>query len=126
MVPLAWLALAGVNAAMSAAKASQAGKQRKTEADLRAAEIEASPWTGRAPTSQITTTVPNIWGELLGAGVNTLSQGSALEGAGLFSGGAPTPEGLGGQNPLMQTSTGNAPTLFGRTPSVSPWKLFNQ
>ena len=85
MGPLAWLALAGVNAALSASKASQAAKQRKMEADLRAAEIEASPWTGKAPSTQISTPTPNIWGELAGAGINTIGQGAALQGSGLFS-----------------------------------------
>jgi hypothetical protein len=123
MGPLAWLALAGVNAAMGSAKASQAAKQRKAEAEMRAAEIEASPWTGKAASTQVSTPSPNIWGELAGAGVNTLGQAAALQGSGLFSEGASTPPGLGAQNPLMQTSTGNAPTLFGRTPSSSMWNL---
>lgn len=132
MGPLAWLALAGVNAAMSASKAEQAAKQRKAEADMRAAEIEAAPWTNKAPTTQVTTATPNVWGELAGAGVNTLGQAAALQGSGLFSespgagiAGEPfeASEIMGPKNPLMQTSTGNAPTLFGRTPSTNLWNL---
>lgn len=128
MDPLTWLALAGVNAALSSSKASQAAKQRKMEADLRAAEIEAAPWTGKAPSTQISTPTPNIWGELAGAGINTLGQGAALQGSGLFSSspgadGLESSEFMGPQNPLMQTSTGNAPTLFGRTPSTNLWSL---
>ncbi|NBV51619.1 hypothetical protein EBR78_10445 [bacterium] len=82
---LAWAALAGLNTAMSAAKAQQQARQRKAEADIRAAEIEAAPWTGRGPSTQVATSTPNIWGEMAGAGVNTLGQMAALQGSGLFS-----------------------------------------
>jgi hypothetical protein len=86
MGPLAWFALAGLNAAMSASKASQQAKQRKAEADIRAAEIEAAPWTNKTPSTQVATSSPNIWAEMAGAGVNTLGQAAALQGSGLFSG----------------------------------------
>ena len=122
MDPITWIALAGINAALSSAKASQAGKQRKMEADLRAAEIEAAPWTGKTPSTQISTVTPNIWGELAGAGINTLGQGAALKGAGLFTSSS-TSQGLGPENPFMQEDIGNTPTLFGRTPSKSLWNL---
>lgn len=81
-----WLIISGLNAAMASQKAAQQAKQRQIEADIRAAEIEASPWTGKAPSTQVATAKPNIWAELAGAGVNTLGQGMALQQAGLFSG----------------------------------------
>jgi len=87
---LGWVALAGLNAALAASKAAQARKQRKMEADIRAAEIEAAPWTGKAPTTQISTPTSNIWAELAGSGINTLGQGAALQGAGLFKESADT------------------------------------
>ncbi len=92
MGPLGWVALAGVNALLASSKAAQAAKQRKMEADLRAAEIEAAPWTGKTPSTQISTTTPNIWGELAGAGVNTLSQAAALQQSGLLDSATPTPD----------------------------------
>ena len=86
MLPLAWVAIAGLNAALAVNKAQQQAKQRENEAKMRAAEIEASPWTGHGPTTQVSTAPSSIWGELAGAGVNTLGQGAALQGAGLFNG----------------------------------------
>lgn len=85
MGPLIWLGLAGLNAALGASKASQAAKQRKMEAEMRAAEIEASPWTGRSPSTQISTPQSNLWSEMAGAGINTLGQAAALQQAGLFT-----------------------------------------
>lgn len=85
MDPITWAVLAGLNVALAASRASQQEKQRKMEAEIRAAEIEASPWTGKAATTQMTTPSTNVWGELAGAGVNTLGQGAALQKAGLFS-----------------------------------------
>lgn len=82
------LILGTLNAGLAASKAAQARKQRKMEADLRAAEIEASPWTGKAPSTQVATVSPNIWTEMAGAGINTLGQTAALQGAGLFKEGA--------------------------------------
>lgn len=87
----AWVALAGLNAAMAASKKAQQDAARQREANLRAAEIEAAPWTGRAPTTQVSTPSSNIWGELAGAGVNTLGQGMALQQSGLFTEGAELP-----------------------------------
>jgi len=85
MGPLAWVAIAGLNAAMAAQKSAQQARQRQTEANLRAAEIEASPWTGRAPSTQVSTAQPSFWADLAGAGVNTLGQGAALQQSGLFT-----------------------------------------
>lgn len=102
MGPLAWVALAGLNAALASSKASQQARQRKAEADIRAAEIEAAPWTGKAPTTQVSTATPNIWGELAGAGINTVGQGAALQQAGLFGEG--TPEVPTSETPSVQES----------------------
>ena len=79
------LILGGLNAAMGAAKSAQAAKQRKAEADIRAAEIEASPWTGDQATTQIATPAPSLWADMLGGAVSGVGQAQALQGAGLFS-----------------------------------------
>lgn len=78
------LILGGLNAGMGAMKAQQAAKQRKMEADLRAAEIEASPWTGKAPSTQVTTQTLNPWAEMAGGAINAAGQAAALQNAGLL------------------------------------------
>jgi hypothetical protein len=87
MDPLSLAVLGGLNLGMGALKSQQAAKQRKQEAALRAAEIEASPWTGKAPSTQVSTATPNVWAEMAGAGINTLGQAAALNQAGLFNAG---------------------------------------
>lgn len=87
MDPLSLAVLGGLNLGMGALKSQQAAKQRKQEAALRAAEIEASPWTGKAPSTQVATATPNVWAEMAGAGINTLGQAAALNQAGLFNAG---------------------------------------
>lgn len=131
MDPITWAIIAGLNVALAASKASQQEKQRKMEAEIRAAEIEASPWTGKAATTQMTTPSTNVWGELAGAGVNTLGQGAALQKAGLFSAQdvseqVPSPETAMPQSfqesPEQLAGAGypNAPfTLYGRNPYYS-------
>lgn len=74
-----WAALAAANLLPAILGSSAQERQRKREATLRAAEIEASPWTGRGPSTQMTTPESNVWANLLGSGVNVLSQGQALE-----------------------------------------------
>lgn len=81
------LILGGLNVGMGALKADQAAKQRKMEADLRAAEIEASPWTGKGPSTQIATAAPSVWADMAGGAVNALGQTAALQQAGLFKAG---------------------------------------
>jgi|694.fasta_scaffold88057_3 hypothetical protein len=81
MDPLSWAALGGLNIGMSALQAERQAKQRQQEAQTRAAEIEASPWTGRGPSTQVSTASPSVWANLLGSGINTLSQGSAINAA---------------------------------------------
>jgi hypothetical protein len=83
----AMLLLGGSNMAMGAMKAQQAAKQRQQEANIRAAEIEASPWTGKGPSTQVTTQTLNPWAEMAGGAVNTLGQAAALKSAGLFDSG---------------------------------------
>lgn len=82
MVPL--LVLGGLNVGMGAMRAQQQAKQRQAEAQMRAAEIEASPWTGKAPSTQVSTASPNVWSEMAGGAVNTLGQMAAIQNAGLF------------------------------------------
>jgi hypothetical protein len=81
------LILGGLNAGMGAIKANQAAKQRQAEATMRAAEIEASPWTGKGPSTQVATAAPSVWGEMAGGAVNALGQTAALQNAGLFKAG---------------------------------------
>jgi len=78
------LILGGLNAGMGALRANQQAKQRQAEAQMRAAEIEASPWTGRGPSTQVSTAAPSVWGEMAGGAVNALGQAAALQNAGLF------------------------------------------
>lgn len=85
MIPA--LVLGGLNMAMGAARASQAANQRKAEAQMRAAEIEASPWTGKGPSTQVSTAAPSVWSEMAGGAVNALGQTAALQNAGLFDAG---------------------------------------
>lgn len=81
MGPLGWGALAAANLIPAILGSSAQERQRKREADLRAAEIEASPWTGRGPSTQMQTPESNVWANLLGAGTNVLGQGQQLEAA---------------------------------------------
>ena len=78
------IALAGANILGGQMKAAQQAKQRQAEAQMRAAEIEASPWTGRGPSTQVSTGPASAWGELAGSLVNTDQQYAALNNAGLF------------------------------------------
>lgn len=79
------LIMAGANAAMGGMKSAQARKQRRMEAEMRAAELEASPWTGKQATTQISTPSPSIWADMLGGAVSGLGQAQALQQAGLFT-----------------------------------------
>jgi hypothetical protein len=79
--------LGGLNAGMGAMKAAQAAKQRQQEANIRAAEIEASPWTGKGPSTQISTANLNPWAEMAGGAINAAGQVAALQNAGLFKSG---------------------------------------
>jgi len=83
----AMLIMGGLNAGMGAMKAQQAAKQRQSEANLRAAEIEASPWTGKQASTQIQTPSPSVWADMLGGAVSGIGQAQALQNAGLFSSG---------------------------------------
>lgn len=82
MIPA--LVLGGLNIGMGAMRANQQAKQRQAEAQMRAAEIEASPWTNRAPSTQVSTDAPSVWAEMAGGGINTLGQLAAIKNAGLF------------------------------------------
>ena len=81
----AMLIMGGLNAGMGAMKAQQAAKQRQSEANLRAAEIEASPWTNKQASTQIQTASPNVWADMLGGAVSGIGQAQAFQNAGLFN-----------------------------------------
>jgi hypothetical protein len=78
------LIFGGLNAGMGAMKAAEAKKQREQEMRMRAAEIEASPWTGRGPSTQVSTPSLNPWAEMAGGAINAAGQVAALQNAGLF------------------------------------------
>lgn len=125
MGPLALGLLVGANVGMGALKANQAAKQRQQEANIRAAEIEASPWTGRAPSTQVSTQSLNPWAEMAGGGINAIGQAAALEKAGLFTDQTPT---MGGANAAeyFKQETPDF-TAFQRPFSQSnPWSLMAQ
>lgn len=73
-----WAALAGANILGSVLGSNSQARQRKQQAIMRAAEIEASPWTNRGPSTEVSTAEPNAWANLMGAGTNVLAQGQAL------------------------------------------------
>jgi hypothetical protein len=79
MGPLGWAGLAALNLLPAIIGGNQQAKQRRQEAMMRAAEIEASPWTGRGATTQVSTPQSNVWANLLGAGANVIGQGAAIE-----------------------------------------------
>lgn len=53
-------------------------KQQKQSADLRAAEIEASPWTKMAPQTQIDFNPGNAAGSMIQGGLGGLQQGQSI------------------------------------------------
>lgn len=74
-----WAALAAANLIPAILGSSAQERQRRRESILRAAEIEASPWTGRGATTQMQTPESNVWANLLGAGTNVLGQAQSIE-----------------------------------------------
>lgn len=107
----AMLLLGGANMLMGKMKADQAAKQREQEGNIRAAEIESAPFTGRGPSTQVTTQTLNPWAEMAGGAVNTLGQTAALKQAGLFNASeTPTPP-TGGLDANMEVGGQN--TVFG-------------
>jgi hypothetical protein len=98
------LIMGGLNAGLGAMKSSQNRRQRKMEAEARAAEIEASPWTGKQASTQIQTASPSVWADMLGGAVSGIGQAQALQNAGLFNTpGNPTA-------PQMMVGDAEAPT----------------
>ena len=57
---------------------AQKRKQQKMTADMRAAEIEASPWTGQGASTQISY-APSAWADLAQGGLGGAQLGSGLE-----------------------------------------------
>ena len=121
MDPITLGVLVAANAGMAALKSSQAARQRKQEADMRAAEIEASPWTGKGPSTQVATAAPNVWGEMAGGAINALGQAAALENAGLFKSGdvAGATTGSSAMTPSVYSQT------YGQANATvaEPWKM---
>lgn len=123
MAPLALLGLAGLNIGMGALKAKQQAKQRQQEAEMRAAEIEAAPWTGRAASTQVGTGAPSAWAEMAGGAINSLGQAQSLEKSGLFSDAAQTGAPVNGRM-AGALSPGNLQDEFAQSPTLmgkSPW-----
>ncbi len=59
---------------------AQKKKQQQMSANIRAAEIEASPWTGNAPSTQLQY-APSQWADLAQGGLGGAQLGSGLEAA---------------------------------------------
>lgn len=76
--PVGWAGLAAANILGSVLGSNSQARQRRQEAIMRAAEIQASPWTNRGPSTQVSTPEPSAWANLMGAGTNVLAQGQAL------------------------------------------------
>jgi hypothetical protein len=123
--PVGWAALAGANILGSILGSNAQAAQREKEAKIRAAEIEAQPWTKQAAQTQISTQSPSVWSNLIGSGVNTLSQGQAIEKAMRDSASAKQDsmwkqmmmEKLGQMNPQQM-----APMLMGNKSYLNPWE----
>ena len=109
----AMLIMGGLNAGMGAMKAQQAAKQRQTEANLRAAEIEASPWTGKNASTQVQTPSPSVWADMLGGAVSGIGQAQALQQAGLF-----TPSESMGQSFMSPEASSSYNYFQGDSPSM--------
>lgn len=135
------LVLGGINTAMGLSNAAQQRKQAETQNMIRAAEIEASPWTKMAPQTPIKfsnmntlasvgNSLLNTWGQLeklkeadqlrtfQQAQIdNTNAQNNMLNN--LFGGGqAPAPQ---ASMPSME-----APQGFSMPTSQSPWTLMKR
>jgi len=114
--PLGWAGLAAANLLPAILGSSAQERQRRREADLRAAEIEASPWTGRGPSTQMQTPESNVWANLLGAGTNVLGQGQALEKA-RRDAAMQEQQSMWNQMLLDRLSASNAPQQFQQQPT---------
>lgn len=111
-----WAALAAANILPAILGSSAQERQRRREADLRAAEIEASPWTGQGPSTQMQTPESNVWANLLGAGTNVLGQGQALEKA-RRDAAMQEQQSMWNQMLLDRLSASNAPQQFQQQPT---------
>jgi hypothetical protein len=122
-----FLPLLGANLLLAGMKANQQAKQRQQEANMRAAEIEASPWTGRGPSTQVSTTSPNMWAEMAGGGINALGQAGALEKSGLFSSSeTPDTSNLAMQGPQTLPEAQMSELNNFKMNEKSPWTLFGK
>jgi hypothetical protein len=75
----ATLLLGGVNTLLALSNAAQQRKQQEMQGMMRAAEIEASPWTKMAPQTKLEFSAMNPLGAVAKAGVDTWAQMQALE-----------------------------------------------
>lgn len=119
------LLLGGLNMGMGAIRAGESARQRKQERHARAAEIEASPWTGKGPTTQVSTAAPSVWSEMAGGAVNALGQTAALQNAGLFDAGkvaeiAPPPGEA--TSMVMPQAMGKSDSIWGKLSNLSSMK----
>jgi hypothetical protein len=120
-----WAALAGANLLGGLLGSGSQADERRREAQLRAAEIEAQPWTKQAAQTQISTATPNVWANLLGSGINTLSQGQALE-KGMRESEASKQDSMWKQMMMQKLSQLSpqqvAPVLMGNKSYLNPWE----
>lgn len=110
------LLLGGLNAGMGLMKSEQARKQREQEMRMRAAEIEASPWTGRAPSTQVSTPSLNPWAEMAGGAINAAGQAAALQSAGLLGSASGATEGAASAASTAGGSSGQNASF------LNPWE----
>jgi len=120
-----WAALAGANLLGGILGSGSQADERRREAQLRAAEIEAQPWTKQAAQTQISTATPNVWSNLIGSGINTISQGQALE-KGMRESNAAEQESMWKQMMMEKLSQMSpqqaAPVLMGNRSYLNPWE----
>ena len=125
----AMLLLGGANMLMGKMKADQAAKQREQEGNIRAAEIESAPFTGRGPSTQVATPSLNPWAEMAGGAINAMGQTAALQQAGLFKAGATpsqnTTEIDAGMPITKEEKMGmnySSPNFYGRQRDLNQWQ----
>jgi hypothetical protein len=78
MEPVTMALLMGGSAGLGLLGNAQKRKQQQMTADMRAAEIEASPWTGQGPSTQISY-APSQWADLAQGAVGGAQLGMGIE-----------------------------------------------
>jgi hypothetical protein len=126
MDPLTLGVLFGGNMLMGGLKAEQQAKQRRSEAQMRAAEIEASPWTGKEATTQVSTPQASVWADMAGGAMNATTQLQGLKGKGLFDS-ADVSKTAGAAGGGMEDAAAAEMGLGPKNPYVtSPWTLYGR